>query len=107
MVFPVFQTPVFQTLVVQNQAHVSTNPNKRRSILKFDTCTSAHMTSNIELFENIQKDHGSVKVEGNHLVEYEGKGTCILHPLLPDGTFTIVKLTSILFIPQLGHNLLS
>ena len=101
-VFPVFQSPV-----VQNQAHVSTNPNKRCSIWKFDTCTSAHMTLNIELFEVIQKDHRTVKVGGNHLLEYEGKSTCILHPLLPDGTSTIVRLMNVLYVPQLGYNLLS
>ena len=65
------------------------------------------MTSNLELFEVIQKDHGTVKVGGNHLLEYEGKGTCILHPLLPDGTSTTVRLMNVLYIPQLGHNLLS
>ena len=65
------------------------------------------MTSNIELFEVIQKDHGTVKVVGNHLLEYEGKGMYILHPLLLDGTSTTVRLMNVLYIPQLGHNLLS
>ena len=65
------------------------------------------MTSNIVLFEVIQNDHGTVEVGDNHLLEYEGKGTCILDPLLPDGTSTTVRLMNILYVPQLGHNLLS
>ena len=65
------------------------------------------MTSNIELFKVIQKEYGSVKVGGNYLLEYEGKNMYILHPLLLDSTSTIVRLINILYIPQLGYNLLS
>ena len=48
-----------------------------------------------------------MKVGGNHLLEYEGKDTCILYPLLIDGTSTTVRLMNVLFVSQLGYNLLS
>ena len=65
------------------------------------------MTSNIEHFEYFTPNHGTVEVGGNHYLDYEGKGTCIIHPLLPDGTSTIVRWKNILYVPNLGHNLIA
>ena len=65
------------------------------------------MTSNLEHFEHFTLHHGTVEVGGNHFLEYEGKGTCLVHPLLPDGTSTTVKLMNVLYVPSLGHNLIA
>ena len=48
-----------------------------------------------------------MKVGGDHLLSYEGKGTCILYPLLPDGSSTIIRLRDVLFVSSLKHDLLS
>ena len=65
------------------------------------------MTSTIGNFETLQSDNGTVKVGGDHLLRYEGKSTCILHPLLPDGSSTVIRLRDVLFVPSLKHDLLS
>src|SRR5258705_9520760 len=65
------------------------------------------MTSNIGHFETLQSNNGTVKVGGDHLLSFEGKGTCILHPSLPDGSSTSIRLRNVLYVPSLKHDLLS
>jgi len=73
----------------------------------FDTGSSSHMTSDLDKFETIIANHGTVKVGGGVILVHEGKGTCLVHPLLPDGTTTTVRLVNVLYVPTLGHSLLS
>ena len=79
----------------QESAHVSTEnvstPNPSTHKWKFDSYVSSHMTSNIEHFEHFTPNHGTIEVRGNYYLEYEGKGTCIIYPLLPDGTSTMSR----------------
>ena len=55
----------------------------------------------LEHFEHFTPHHGTVEVGGNHFLKYKGKGTCIVHPLLPDGTPTTVKLMNVLYVPSM------
>ena len=91
-------------ITIDSGFNVST---KRRSTWKFDICASSHITSTIGNFETLRSDNRTLKVGGDHLLSDEGKGTCILHPLLPDGSSTIIRLRDVLFVPSLKHDLLS
>ena len=84
---------------------VSIIPHKSDWI--FDTAASSHMTSDIDKFETLRTHHGTVRVGGNSFLDYEGKGTCLVHPILPNGSISTVRLCNVLFVPLLGHNLIS
>ena len=84
------------------------------SLWKFDTAASAHMTSDIGHFEQLSIHNGSVRVGGNALLDVEGKGTVILRCYLPQSrspksctSVNLVRLHNVLFVPQLGHSLVS
>ena len=73
----------------------------------FDTATSSYISSNIDKFKTSYKNNGTVKVGGRPLLKYKGKGTCLLYPLLSDNTSSTIQLYNVLFVPTLGHNLIS
>ena len=78
------------------------------------------MTSNIGLFEQLSTNYGSghVRVGGNSLLAIEEKGTVILSCLIPCSptcshvsqaccTVNLVRLHDVLYVPHLGHSLVS
>ena len=65
------------------------------------------MSSNLNKFDTITEDHGIVEVSGEVYLKYEGRGFCLVHSLLPDGSINQILLKNVLFVPDLGHNLIS
>jgi len=74
---------------------------------KLDTCASAHMTSDIGVFEHIQPHQGVVGVRGGGTLLAEGIGSVLLNCILPDGISHLSQLNAVLYIPTLGHSLVS
>jgi len=74
---------------------------------KLDTCASTHMTSEIELFEHLEPCDGTIRVGGDSLLLSEGIGTVLLNASLPNGSFHILRLKSVLYVPSLCHSLVS
>ena len=72
----------------------------------FDTTASSHMTSDLGRFETFSVHSGTIEVTGKTFLEYKGKGSYLIYPLYPDGTTSVVRLTNILYVPTLGHNLI-
>src|SRR5258708_809226 len=73
----------------------------------FDTAVSSHMTSDLGRFETFSANTGTIEVAGETFLEYKGKGSCLVYPLYPDGTTSVVRLINVLYVPTLGHNLIS
>ena len=73
------------TTDVNIQSHLLSHPQTKSNWI-FDTTTSAHMLSNLDKFDTITEDHGIVKVSGKVYLKYEGRGSCLVYPLLPDGS---------------------
>src|SRR5258705_1097515 len=73
----------------------------------FDTTASSHMTSDLGRFETFSANTGTIEVAGETFLEYKGKGSCLVYPLYPDGTTSVVRLINVLYVPTLGHNLIS
>src|SRR5258706_5742122 len=73
----------------------------------FDTAASSHMTSDLGRCETFSANTGSIEVAGETFLEYKGKGSCLVYPLYPDGTTSVVRLINVLYVPTLGHNLIS
>src|SRR5258706_1716510 len=73
----------------------------------FDTAASSHMTSDLGRFGTFSANSGTIEVAGETFLEYKGKGSCLLYPLYPDGTTSVVRLINVLYVPTLGHNLIS
>src|SRR5258706_10639273 len=73
----------------------------------FDTATSSHMTSDLGRFETFSANTGTIEVAGETFLEYKGKGSCLVYPLYPDGTTSMVRLINVLYVPTLGYNLIS
>src|SRR5258705_11129872 len=65
------------------------------------------MTSDLGRFETFSANTGTIEVAGETFLEYKGKGSCLVYPLYPDGTTSVVKLINVLYVPTLGHNLIS
>ena len=74
---------------------------------KFDTYASSHMTSDIGKFEALKPHHGIVTVSGNTPLQATGIGSVIINCLLPDGKINPLRLTEVLYVPSLNHNLFS
>src|SRR5258706_7506414 len=72
-----------------------------------DTAASSHMTSDLGRFETFSANTGTIEVAGETFLEYKGKGSCLVYPLYPDGTTSVVRLINVLYVPTLGHNLIS
>src|SRR5258706_15309538 len=73
----------------------------------FDTAASSHMISDLGRFETFSANIRTIEVAGETFLEYKGKGSCLVYPLYPDGTTSVVRLINVLYIPTLGHNLIS
>src|SRR5258706_181716 len=73
----------------------------------FDTAVSSHMTSDLDRFETFSANTGTIEVAGETFLEYKGKGSCLVYPLYPDGTTSMVRLINVLYVPTLGYNLIS
>ena len=73
----------------------------------FDTAASLYMTSDLGRFETFSAHFGTIEVAGETFLEYKGKGSCLIYPLYPDGTTSVVRLTNVLYVPTLGHNVIS
>src|SRR5258705_7333478 len=73
----------------------------------FDTAASSHMTSDLGRFETFSANSGTIEVAGETFLEYKGKGSCLVYPLYPDGTTSVVRLINVLYVPTLGYNLIS
>lgn len=71
---------------------------------KFDTGSSAHMTDQIAQFTYLTPHHGIVRVGGNSELLSEGIGTVLLSTRT---AATTVRLNNVLYVPTLGHSLLS
>jgi len=65
------------------------------------------MTSDIGVFEHIQPHQGLVGVGGGSTLPAEGIGSVLLNCILPDGTSHLSRLNAVLYIPTLGHSLVS
>src|SRR5258706_1171644 len=65
------------------------------------------MTSDLGRFETFSANSGTIEVAGETFLEYKGKGSCLVYPLYPDGTTSVVRLINVLYVPTLGHNLIS
>src|SRR5258708_8304678 len=69
----------------------------------FDTAVSSHMTSDLGRFETFSANTGTIEVAGETFLEYKGKGSCLVYPLYPDGTTSVVRLINVLYVPTLGR----
>jgi len=65
------------------------------------------MTSDIGVFEHIQPHQGVVGVGGGGTLLTEGIGSVLLNCILLDGTSHLSRLNAVLYIPTLGHSLVS
>src|SRR5258705_1649467 len=65
------------------------------------------MTSDLGRFETFSANTGTIEVAGDIFLEYKGKGSCLVYPLYPDGTTSVVRLINVLYVPTLGYNLIS
>jgi len=74
---------------------------------KFDTCASAHMTSDIGVYERIQLYYGNVSVGGGNTLLVEGVRSVLLNCILPNNRTVSMRLTSVLYIPSLCYSLVS
>src|SRR5258706_1894519 len=86
---------------------VSKHHHKHENDWIFDTAASSHMTSDLGRFETFSANSGTIEVAGETFLEYKGKGSCLVYPLYPDGTTSVVRLINVLYVPTLGHNLIS
>src|SRR5258705_6269380 len=84
---------------------VSTH-HKHQNDWIFDTAVSTHMTSDLGRFETFLANTGTIEVAGETFLEYKGKGSCLVDPLYPDGTTSMVRLINVLYVSTLGHNLI-
>ena len=57
------------------------------------------MTCDLDKFESILEDFGTIEVAGEIYLNYEGRGTCLVYPLLPDGSINKICLINVLFVP--------
>jgi len=64
-------------------------------------------TSDIGKFETLKPYHGIVTVGGNTPLQATGIGSVIINCLLPDGKINPLRLTEVLYVPSLNHNLFS
>ena len=66
----------------------------------FDTTVSSHITSDLGRFETFSAYSGTIEVAGKTFLEYKGKGSCLVYPLYPDGTTSVVRLTNVfIYLP--------
>src|SRR5258705_2177818 len=65
------------------------------------------MTSDLGRFETFSANTGTIEVASETFLEYKGKGSCLVYPLYPDSTTSVVRLINVLYVPTLGHNLIS
>ena len=65
------------------------------------------MTSDLGTFEPCLAHSGTIEVAGETFLQYKVKDSCLAYPLYLDGTTSIVRLTNVLYVPTLGHNLIS
>src|SRR5258706_13054629 len=86
---------------------VSKHHHKHENDWIFDTAASSHMTSDLGRFETFSANSGTIEVAGETFLEYKGKGSCLVYPLYPDSTTSVVRLINVLYVPTLGHNLIS
>ena len=80
--------------------------HKHKNDWIFDTTVSLHMTSNLGRFETSSVHSGTVEVAGETFLKYKEKCSCLVYPLYPHGTTSIVRLTNVLYVPTLGYNLI-
>jgi len=88
-------------------ALVSTISASTSDAWKIDTCATSHMTSDIGRFLTLIPSKGTVKVGGNNNLPIEGTGAVLLNCALPDGSTNQIVLHSVLYVPTLGHSLIS
>ena len=75
---------------------------------KIDTCATTHMCNDLDKYhEFIPNCKAIVTVGDNILLEAIGKGTIRLCFMLPDGESYVIELFDVLFVPKLGHCLIS
>ena len=73
----------------------------------FDTAASSNIILDLINFETFSVHSGTIELAGKTFMDYKGKGSCLIYPLYPDGTSSVVRLTNVLYVPTLGHNLIS
>jgi len=99
---------VAQALVTTDQMDIELPDASNQSYYSFtwklDTCASAHMTSDIGLFEHLEPNHRVVRVGGDNNLLSEGIGIVILHAALLDKSVKILRLKSVSY---LCHSLVS
>ena len=88
-------------------ALVSTISASTSDAWKIDTCATSHMTSDIGCFLTLIPSKGTVMVGGNNNLPIEGTGTVLLNCAPPDGSTNQIILHSVLYVPTLGHSLIS
>ena len=80
--------------------------HKHKNDWIFDTAVSSHITSDLGRFETFSVHSGTIEVAGETFLEHKAKGSYLVYPLYPDSTTSIVRLTNVLYVPTLGHNLI-
>ena len=85
---------------------VGAYPNKYQKDGIFDTTASLHMTFDLGRFETFLANTRTIEVAGGTLLEYKGKGSCLVYPLYPYSTTSVIRLINVLYIPTLGYNLI-
>ena len=74
---------------------------------KLDTCASAHMTSDIGLFDRLEPIHGVIRVGGGTELPSEGIGSVLVHAAMLDNSVKNIRVKSVLYVPTLRHSLIS
>ena len=82
---------------------------KRQSNWVVDSGATCHMCKDEELFDQVSVLHTpqEITVGDGYSVQATGKGNVILEMNLPNGKIGQCRLTDVLFVPDLSHNLLS
>ena len=81
----------------------------RRSNWVVDSGATFHMCNNEKLFDQIigLEMPQKITVDDGHYVQATGRGNVILRMNVPNGKIRKCKLSDVLYVPDLSHNLLS
>ena len=73
----------------------------------FNTAASSHMTSNKDLFDQLQPHHRIVRTGDTSPLSAEGMGSLIINKMLPDRSLSRVRIKEVLYVPSLRCSVFS